>query len=322
MKTINLSDIKTVNFNTILECAISKREVAIADIAELTNLSIPTVRKSIDYGVGEGIFLSKELAESTGGRKATIYALNKDYFYSIYFVLDNLNLMVTLQNFAEETVYHASKKIVIGNIINEICLDFETLCKRYNNIKLMCVALPCMVENGVIKEWFYAPSYKDVNVQEIFENKYNIKVLIENDMKSSVSALVKDDEKSNISAVQFGHNGIGIGIVADGQILKGQNSFAGEIGYIDDINRNIMSVRYCAKIVRALICFCNPAEIVFYTSDRQNNIEKIVSVAMKYIPEYVRPQIVVSDNYLDDILDGLRKLSREERMIDVSNVRF
>ncbi|MEG1609463.1 MAG: ROK family protein, partial [Clostridia bacterium] len=171
--------------------------------------------------------------------------------------------------------------------------------------------------NGVVKEWYYAPQNANLDIESFVKEKLGVGVVVENDMKACAHAY-----SGNIATAQFGHNGIGIGIMVDGHVLRGQNGFAGEVGFIEDINRNIMSVRYCAKIIRALICFCNPSEIIFYLSERQNDFDKIMDEAMKKMPAYTKPKVVVSNDYIEDILKGLKILSINERTIDVSQVKF
>ena len=88
-------------------------------------------------------------------------------------------------------------------------------------------------------------------------------------------------------------------------MLEGYAGFAGEVGFINDLRKNIMSISYPAKIVRNAIVFLNPEVIVFYKSDRQNQFKEILDRAVAGLPYYAVPRFEISDNYNDSIVAGL-----------------
>lgn len=317
MDTIKLADIKKINYNNILRFLVNNTQVTVSDIAGKTNLSIPTVKKFVDFSLTNNILYASEIAESTGGRKPIVYALNKDYLSTLYIVVDNNDLIITLKNFCNATLVSRRKNINLADIMEEISYAYDSVQSEYHNVKFICIGLPCIVVNGVIKEWYYSPKNNNIDVISTLENKYDVKVIIENDMKATVRAYGDRNGNGNVATVQFGHNGIGVGIMLDGRVLRGENGFAGEVGYIGDINKNIKSIRYCAKIVRSIICLCNPSILVFYLSFRQNDSDRIMEQAFKDLPLYVRPQVIVNDEYIKDILCGLQSIVMEELSVEI-----
>lgn len=93
-------------------------------------------------------------------------------------------------------------------------------------------------------------------------------------MKLTALGILNTDEinSKNIVTMQFGHNGVGMAGIVNGHLIEGNTGFAGEVGYINDLRKNIMGVSYPAKIVRNAIVFFNPEIIVFYKSKRQKRL--------------------------------------------------
>ena len=126
---------------------------------------------------------------------------------------------------------------------------------------------------------------------------------------TAIGECVKNSNRiGNIATVQFGHNGIGVGETVNGNVLAGSTGFAGEVGYIEDLRKNIMGISFPAKIVRNIIIFLNPELIVFYKSQRQNQFEKIFDTAVKNLPSYAVPEFKVSDDYFSSIRSGFISL--------------
>lgn len=113
---------------------------------------------------------------------------------------------------------------------------------------------------------------------------------------------------TDIVTVQFGHNGMGVGEMANGHLLEGISGFAGEVGFIQDLRKNIMGISYPSKIVRNAIIFLNPEVIVFYKSDRQNQFKEIFDRAIIGLPKYAVPKFEISDDYDNSIITGFISL--------------
>ena len=311
--------IKNIHFNAILEAMRKHRCSAISEIAESTGLSIPTVKKAIDFGVNAEVIVPSEIAPSTGGRKAQLYNINSAFCHTLYFVLYDNELHFMLKDFADEVCEKGEKTILLPEYCEEIEKIYIALIKKYNQITVLCIAVPAISDNGKIIDWYYNPSLNDFDLKGYLENKYEVAVLVENDMNLTALAAAEyseNKEDTTIATLQFGHNGIGLGQIVNGKILRGTNGFAGEISFLRDSPEEPVSVAYCAKIVRSAIVFTNPELIVFYTSKRQNQIEAIMDEAIMGFPAYAIPKVIISDDYLGDIFKGLGIVSRVLRLVE------
>src|SRR5699024_3435927 len=147
--------------------------------------------------------------------------------------------------------------------------EIEKQARKYT-IGTIGVSLPCIVKNGVVLDWYYNPEMVGFDIKNKLEEKYKANVVVQNDMKLTALGVFNTDEinSKNIVTMQFGHNGVGMAGIVNGHLIEGSTGFAGEVGYINDLRKNIMGVSYPAKIVRNAIVFLNPEIIVFYKSKR------------------------------------------------------
>lgn len=294
------------------------RCTAISELADMTGLSIPTIKKAIDFGVNSGMVVPTEIAPSTGGRKAQLYNIESSFCLTLYFVLDDDELHFVLKDYANDIREKGIKMIALPDYCKEIEKIFVSLLKKYNRITVICIAVPALTDNGKIIDWYYNPALNGFNLKDYFETKFKVAVAVENDMKLTALAAAENSankENTTLATVQFGHNGIGLGQIVNGKILRGANGFAGEISFLRDSPEEPVSTAYCAKIVRAAIVFTNPERIVFYTSKNQNQIEDIISQAAMNLPVYAIPRVIISDDYLQDMLKGLEILSEPFRYV-------
>jgi glucokinase len=115
------------------------------------------------------------------------------------------------------------KKIKERNIIMLI----ERLLNKNPEIKKIFISFAGQVNNGVILS---APNIniKNFNIKEYFKNQ---EVYIENDLNCAVLAESEFHNEKDILALYLG-TGIGSGIISNGNLIKGVNNLAGEIGHI------------------------------------------------------------------------------------------
>lgn len=303
-----LKDIRNKNLSDILQVMRTKGECSLSELTENTDGGLTTVKKCVSQAMDYGMVFEGDATVSTGGRKAKLYQLNADYQHFLFLIVDNNNLICKICNFCFETVKEYTVDFKLHDILNSIFRVIEN-CSGMYDIKTVCLALPCVVNDGVIMDWFYNQSLVGLDIKKKIEEKYNVNVIVQNDMKlTALGECAVNGNIDNIATVQFGHNGIGVGETVHGNVLSGSTGFAGEVGYIDDIRKNIMGISFPAKIVRNIIIFLNPQLIVFYRSKRQNQFKKIFNTAVKDLPSYALPEFKVSGGYYSSIISGFVSL--------------
>lgn len=309
MEQDTLKNIRNKNLSDILQILRKESACTLSQLTEKTDGGLTTVKKCIQQAMDYGMVLEGDIADSTGGRKAKQYLLNADYQYFLMLIVDNNNLICRIYNFSYEKVRETHTHFEMNEFLNCVYSDIDSALEKYD-IGTICVSMPCVVKNGTILDWYYNRSLEQFDLKTNLEEKYRKNIIVQNDMKLTVIGESTQNRQNtkNIVTIQFGHNGIGVGEMANGHLLEGNAGFAGEVGYINDLRKNIMGISYPAKIVRNAIVFLNPEVIVFYKSDRQNQFKRIFDTAVSGLPQYAVPRFEISDYYKDSIITGFLSL--------------
>ena len=304
-----LKNIRNKNISDILQVLRDKGVCSLSELTENTDGGLTTVKKCVFQAMDYGMIIEGDIADSTGGRKAKQYLINEQYQYFLFLIIDNNNLIFKINNFKMECVENYSAHFEMSEFFGTVCRNIDKIISKYD-LGTICLSMPCVVKNGVILDWYYNPKFNGFDLKSALESKYKLNTIIQNDMKLTVIGESTEDRQNtkNIVTMQFGHNGIGVGEMANGHLLEGNAGFAGEVGFINDLRKNIMGISYPAKIVRNAIVFLNPEVIVFYKSDRQNQFREIFVKAVTGLPHYAVPRFEISDDYFESIHLGFQLL--------------
>lgn len=304
-----LKNIRNKNLSDVLQVLRDKGVCSLAELTENTDGGLTTVKKCVLQAMEYGMIVEGDAADSTGGRKAKQYLINENYQYFLFLIVDNNELFFNIYNFRFKCVERYSVIFEMDKFLSAVYRNIDKIKSKYD-LGTICLSLPCVVKNGVILDWYYNQNMNGFDLKSALENKYHSNVIIQNDMKLTVigeSAKSRQNTK-NIVTIQFGHNGIGVGEMANGHLLEGNTGFAGEVGFISDIRKNIKGISYPAKIVRNAIVFLNPEVIVFYKSEKQYQFKEIFDKAVLGLPHYAVPRFEVSDDYDNCIISGFISL--------------
>lgn len=304
-----LKNIRNKNLSDILQVLRNKGTCSLSELSQNTDGGLTTVKKCVAQAIDYGMTIEGNIAESTGGRKARQYLINREYQYYFIAIVDNNNLIIKVFDFAINCVEDYQKSFEMNLFFSALNEEIEKQARKYT-IGTIGVSLPCIVKNGVVLDWYYNPEMVGFDIKNKLEEKYKANVVVQNDMKLTALGVFNTDEinSKNIVTMQFGHNGVGMAGIVNGHLIEGSTGFAGEVGYINDLRKNIMGVSYPAKIVRNAIVFFNPEIIVFYKSKRQNDFMRIFDIATNGLPVYAIPEFKVSEDYIEDIISGIALL--------------
>ncbi len=309
-----LESIRTKNFSDLLEVMRKQGMCSLSQITAQMDVGLTTVKKCVEEGVKCGMILPGEAADSTGGRKAQQFIINPKYQYYLIVITDNNDLICKIYDFNKRCVEETQKTFSMPLYYQSLCDEIDAFTGRYE-VGTICLSLPCVIKSGRVVDWYYNPELQGFDIQGALEKRFGVHVVVQNDMKLTVlgaEARPEGEPTPNLVTAQFGHNGIGVGELVNGRVLEGHSGFAGEVGYIQDIRKNIMGTAYLAKIVRSVIICINPQKIIFYHSQRQNNFPRIFEEAIRGLPGYAVPEYVISDEYLQDITVGFFKVIDEK----------
>jgi Transcriptional regulator/sugar kinase len=237
---VNHSKIKETNRKKIIGLLLEKNEITKLDISRILDISITTVSTNITELKNEGIVEDVRHLESTGGRKAIAVKLSENCRYSIGIALTPNHIKIALVNLKKEIVENIKvrhKNNGIENLIEIIKENIDLVMKKHNldSEKLLGAgfSLPGTVDfqEGIIK-YSYLLGVKNFNLKERFEY-LNVPIYVDNEANLSAyyEFLNRRDVLKNLLYISI-TDGLGLGIIINGKIYRGDNNSSGEFGHI------------------------------------------------------------------------------------------
>jgi glucokinase len=135
----------------------------------------------------------------------------------------------------------------VEDVLNDIYTVIDALLQ--NDIaSAIGIGVPSVVDvaEGVVYDVQYIPSWKEVHLKKLMQERYNIPVYVNNDANCfAVGELYfgKGKGTDSMVGVTLG-TGLGTGIITNGKLYAGHNCGAGEIGFLPYID-NILEC-YCS----------------------------------------------------------------------------
>lgn len=111
-----------------------------------------------------------------------------------------------------------------------------------SEIKAIGVAAPSIVDNikGIVYNVVNIPSWKEVALKDMLEKEFDIPARIENDANCfALGELMHGKAKGlhQVVGITLG-TGVGSGVIINGKIVSGNNGGAGEIGYLNYLDKD------------------------------------------------------------------------------------
>ncbi len=343
---INLSGkpqvMKKVNSGLIKRVIKEKGSATNAEIVEDTGISATTVRTLLSKLILDQEIVNLGLDESSGGRRAERYALNLNNNLSLSFYVKDKSINYALSDELGDIIENKIIKFKKNEYQKALTKFIDELIKRYT-IKIIGIGVSGVVDRGNYFSGKQLNDWKKINVGEYIQKKYDIPVVLENDLNAMalgfslnyIKGIENLDIKSiNVVYINFTEDGVGAGIIANGQLIRGENNFAGELGFMPISNSGNLEyllsnnpddkkyVEIVSRVINILNCIINPAFIVMGGSRlRTNLIDEIKETCNTYAANNITFKIILSENGAKDYLQGITYLTTEIMNSDVRIVK-
>ncbi|WP_312093535.1 ROK family transcriptional regulator [Niallia sp.] len=237
--------LKIINKRKVLQEIIDGAELySRASLAKKLKLSKPTISALVDELVEEGWVTEKESKEAAkkGGRKPVHLLFDKEYKYTIGIDIGGTTTEIAIMDLDGAFILHRKidtqaglKKDFILLLVNEINAMLEA--KKINQEKVLGLAIgaPGITDSdqGIVIEapslgWLHYPLKNEI------AEHFPFPIYIENDVNMAVLGECwkgAAKAKSHVVLITIG-TGVGCGIVINGELFRGGQYAAGEIGYM------------------------------------------------------------------------------------------
>lgn len=286
--------VKQLYFDTALSCA---------ELSELFDKSIPSITKAVNELIAEGFVVEHGYAPSSGGRRPLLYSIKPDAMYILAVAMDQLSTRIQLLDLLNRPVADSmtfdlrllNNNEALGILVKSV--NNYILKSRISKEKIAGIGMGMPgfinVRQGI--NYTYLNAGNRSLVQYLCD-EIGLPVYIDND--SSLIALAEQrfgiaKAQQNVMVINLGW-GIGLGMIINNEIFRGQNGFAGELSHIplsDDDALCACGKRGCLETVASMKVVAERA-IEGINTGRATGIKET---------------LVASKALLDDILDAAGK---------------
>ncbi len=238
--TATSDTVRNINRRIILDLIRTRQPVSRADLARLSGLqrstiSLITEQLLIEQWITQGAF-----GHLPRGRKPRLLHLNVERAGIIGVNVRPTNTTIALANLNVQFIAHDSfpTNPDAEIFIKDLTRRLQTFIKLYPGIYLegIGVSMPGRIDS-TSKKLVFAPNlgWRDVDLQTPLELATGLPVEIENAANACALAEIWFDRRSDgiqdLIAVTVSE-GIGTGIITNGQLMRGAGGVAGEFGHI------------------------------------------------------------------------------------------
>lgn len=236
----HLNTIRDINRQIVLNYVREREPISRAEIARETDLQRSTISAIVGALKTEGLVEEVGEGESTGGRRPTLLKLRTKGAIAIGVAITPTCTTVATSDLAgrvveqEEFLTDPDSNKTLNQVI---ALVRELSGRHKGSIEAVGVSLPGLVDPSTGKA-VYVPYFKwrDLAISEVISAAVGLPVVIDNDANAVALAELWFGRPEVSDARDFililVAEGVGTGIIIDGQVYRGQSGAAGEFGHM------------------------------------------------------------------------------------------
>ena len=233
---------------TILDTIRKNGPLARTDVSKVTGINIVTVSNYIDGYIKQGFVVQRGLDTSTGGRRPVLVELNPQAGCIIGIGMNVAEVICIVTDMANKVLFKLKKPRPLESgdkLVGHLMEITDEAIKNSNldrsKIKGIGVGIPGIVDKERhTVHWprglFSGDISVSVSVIDMFEKRFNIPTLVDNDANAAVFGEKWLILEPNIRNLIYMFSGLGCGIMIDGKIYRGANGCAGELLFSSDVD--------------------------------------------------------------------------------------
>ncbi len=210
-------------------------------IAEHLGTSLPTASALVREMTAEGVLVAVGRGPSTGGRPAAIVQLNNDFAQAVGLSVSRREIVGVLTGMNGQVLLRVGGRTEgefdRQHVLDQILQTADTLLKseQTRTPAGIGVAISGIVDSqaGISTQFPYLSDWHDVPMAEMLEQRFKLPTVVWNDVQAAAQAEVRHGAGRLSDDFLYLHvgKGIGLGVVANGVLLRGHLGHAGELGH-------------------------------------------------------------------------------------------
>ena len=235
-----LNTIRDINRQIVLNYVREREPISRAEIARETALQRSTISAIVEALTEEGLVEEVGEGESTGGRRPTLLKLRTKEAIAVGVAITPTCTTIATSDLAgriveqEEFLTNPDPDKTLGEVMSLIT---KLSVRNRGSIEAVGVSLPGLVDpstgNAVYVPYF---KWRDIPIAKKIGEAVGLPVIIDNDANAVALAELWFGRPEVSDARDFilvlVAEGVGTGIIFDGQVYRGQRGAAGEFGHM------------------------------------------------------------------------------------------
>lgn len=235
MPTGNQEYIRDMNRSLVLEAIVRHAPVSRADLSKLLHLTKATISNIVQELIDRKFVLELGSGDAPMGRKPILLTFNQNcgHVISVDFGIRRTAIMTSdpLGHNCEVHEYPPRTDLpLIEYLITLLHQTIERLpASPYGVLGISIGIYGVVCDDTVLFTPYYDLKYS--NIRALLEEEFHVPVIVENEANLSVLGESSFGEGQKNMIFMNIHEGVGMGILIDGQLYKGRNGYAGEFGH-------------------------------------------------------------------------------------------
>jgi predicted NBD/HSP70 family sugar kinase len=223
------------------------RTLSAQEIGSRIEKSLPLTTKILTDLVAEGILQEKGYASSTGGRRPLMYSLVAGKMYVISVAMDQFVTrigIIDVQNY--EVIFEKRYNLclyqndqALSTLVDYISGFISESGIEKNKITGVGIGMPGFIDSEKGINYSFLDNNEE-SISEYIEQVVKLPIYMDNDSSLIALAELKLGSRpklQNALVVNLGW-GVGLGIILNGKLFRGNNGFAGEFSHIHLFENN------------------------------------------------------------------------------------
>jgi N-acetylglucosamine repressor len=233
-----LNTIRDINRQIVLNYVREREPISRAEIARETALQRSTISAIVEDLKSEGLVEEVGEGESTGGRRPTMLKLRAAEPIALGVSITPTCTTIAISDLAGRVIDQEEFLTDSDQTLNQVITVIRQFTARYKgSIEGVGVSLPGLVDPSTGTA-LYIPYFlwRDLPISEMISSAVELPVVIDNDANAVALAELwfgrpeVNDARDFILVLVA--EGVGTGIIFDGQVYRGQGGAAGEFGHM------------------------------------------------------------------------------------------
>lgn len=239
-RTGDLKLMQELNRSIILDTIRKEGPISRSDIAKLINISPTTVTSAVNDLIQEGYVREDGVGFSSGGRKPVLLRFNPNTRFIIGISISNSSIKISemnLEGCINRKEIHSTNFSQGQDMIHLIIQIIKQFLESKENLQWcegISIITPGIVDakNGIISYNSKLKLY-DIPLKQMVEDEFGLPTFLDNDTNAYVLAenyFGSFKKYKDLVYITIG-DGVGSGIMYNGQIIRGYKGSSGELGH-------------------------------------------------------------------------------------------